>query len=355
MRATGAGISYNGQSMYILENVPLNNYSTMRLGGTAAYLTEINNKQQVPEAAAWALERGLPIMMIGEGSNIIWDDDGYPGLVIVNKLSGITSSGDYDTGVYLTAASGEHWDSFVAHTTDQGLTGIEFLSLIPGTVGATPVQNVGAYGAEVSNTITTIEAYDTVAKKFVILRGSECAFGYRTSRFKTTDKGRFLITAVTFFLQKGQPQPPFYGALQHYLDGHGITDMTPANIREAVIAIRSSKLPDPAVVANNGSFFANPIIPAADFTQLLDDYPEIPHWEVSGNKVKISAAWLIEQAGFKDYHDPETGMATWAKQPLVLVNESAQTTAQLKAFKQKLVDTVAGTFGITLEQEPELV
>lgn len=342
-------------SMYILENVPLHNYSTMRLGGTAAFLTEINDKQQVVEAAGWAAERGLPLMMIGEGSNIIWDDDGYPGLVVVNKLSGITSSGDYDTGMYITAASGENWDSFVAHTTQQGLTGIEFLSLIPGTVGATPVQNVGAYGAEVSSTITTIEAYDTAEKKFVILRGSDCNFGYRTSRFKTTDKERYLITAVTFFLQKGAPQPPFYSALQRYLDEHAITDITPTSVREAVIAIRSSKLPDPAVVANNGSFFANPIIPSFDFTQLLADYPDIPHWDAGNDKVKISAAWLIEQTGFKDYHDEETGMATWAKQPLVLVNESAQKTAQLKLFKQKIVDAVAAKFHVALEQEPELV
>lgn len=342
--------------MYILENVPLGNYSTMRLGGTAAFLTEVNTRQEIIEAANWAAEKNLPMILIGQGSNIIWDDDGYPGLVAVNKVLGITSSGDYDTGMYLTAASGENWDSFVAHSVEQGLTGIEFLSLIPGTVGATPVQNVGAYGAEVSSTITTLEAYDTVEKKLVILRGSDCGFGYRTSRFKTTDKGRYLITAVTFFLQKGNPKGPFYGALETYFREHGITSgFTPAVIREAVIAIRSSKLPDPALIANNGSFFANPIIPATNFTQLLADHPLVPYWEVAGDKIKISAAWLIEQAGFKDYHDEETGMATWAKQPLVLVNEHAETTAQLKAFRQKIVDTVQSKFGITLEQEPELI
>lgn len=342
--------------MYILENVPLGNYSTMRLGGAAAFLTEVSSRQEIIEAANWAAEKNLPMMLIGEGSNIIWDDDGYPGLVAVNKVTGITSSGDYDTGIYLTAASGENWDNFVKHCVKQGLTGIEFLSLIPGTVGATPVQNVGAYGAEVSSTITTIEAYDTIEKKLVILRGSDCGFGYRTSRFKTTDKGRYLITAVTFFLQKGNPTGPFYGALETYLREHGITtEPTPDVIREAVIAIRSSKLPDPAVIANNGSFFANPVIPSFDFTQILADYPTIQYWEVADDKVKISAAWLIEQAGFKDIHDKETGMATWHKQPLVLVNEHAETTAQLKAFRQKIIDAVRTKFGITLEQEPELV
>lgn len=341
--------------MFILENVPLATYSTMRLGGTAAFLTDIVSKQDITESVAWAAERGLPIIMIGDGSNIIWDDDGYPGLVLVNKLKGIETSGDYDTGTYLTAASGENWDQFVAKTVDMGLTGIEFLSLIPGTVGATPVQNVGAYGAEVSTIITTIEAYDMTEKRFMTLRGSECDFGYRTSRFKTTDHGRFLITSVTFFLQKGNPQPPFYAALQSYLLEHGVTDITPKTVRDAVIAIRSSKLPDPAVVANNGSFFANPIVESSDFTQIIADHPDIPHWTMDGGKVKIAAAWLVEQAGFKDYHDAETGMGTWPKQSLVLVNESATTTAQLKTFKKRIVDAVQAKFNITLIQEPELI
>lgn len=327
----------------------------MRLGGTAAFLTDVTTKQDITEAVAWAAERSFPLIMIGEGSNIIWDDDGYPGLVLVNKLKGVEVSGEYDTGIYLTSASGEHWDDFVDKTVEMGLTGIEFLSLVPGTVGGTPVQNVGAYGAEVSSTITTLEAYDLQENKFLTLRGSECNFGYRTSRFKTTDRGRFFITSVTFFLQKGNPQPPFYSALQNYLTEHSVTEITPQTVREAVIAIRSSKLPDPAIVANNGSFFANPIIESADFTQLLADFPDIPNWPTSDNKFKISAAWLIEQAGFKDYHDAETGMATWAKQSLVLVNESATTTAQLKVFKKKIVDAVKAKFNITLVQEPELI
>lgn len=327
----------------------------MRLGGIAAYMTDVSTRQEVSEAISWADERGLPAIMIGDGSNIIWNDDGYPGLVMVNKIQGFEVTGEYDTGTYITAGSGMNWDQFVAQTVDMGLTGVEFLSLVPGTVGATPVQNVGAYGAEVATTITTIEAYDTQTKSFVTLRGSECQFGYRTSRFKTIDRGRFFITAVTFFLQKGNPSPPFYGALQSYFDEHQITDITPAVIREAVITIRTSKLPDPAVVANNGSFFANPIIEGRDFTQLIADYPTIAHWNVEDGKVKISAAWLLEQAGFKDFHDAETGMGTWPKQPLVLVNEHAEKTAQLIAFKQRIVDAVVQKFGITLQQEPELI
>ncbi len=341
--------------MFILENVPLTGYSTMRLGGVAAYVTDVSNRHDVVEAIAWAEQRQLPVMMIGEGSNIVWKDEGYPGLLLINKIEGFEVTGEYDTGTYITAGAGMNWDSFVAQTVTKGLSGLEFLSLVPGTVGATPVQNVGAYGAEVSSTITTIEAYDTQTKGFVTLRGSDCEFGYRTSRFKTTDKNRFFITGVTFFLQKTTPQPPFYGALQTYFDQNNITEISIQTIRDAVIAIRSAKLPDPAQVANNGSFFANPIIDQGAFAQLSADFPDVPHWAIENDMVKISAAWLIEQAGFKDFHDQETGMGTWPKQPLVLVNEHAESTAQLLAFKQKILDAVSSKFNITLVQEPELL
>lgn len=326
----------------------------MRLGGNAAYLTDISSRQEIAEAVAWAEERQLPVMMIGDGSNIVWDDDGYPGLILVNKIEGYEVTGDYEDSQYITAAAGMNWDAFVAKTVEAGLSGIEFMSLIPGTVGATPVQNVGAYGGEVSNVITTIEAYDKNQKQFVTLRASDCGFDYRTSIFKTTDRGRYFISSVTFCLQKNAPQPPFYASVQAYFDEHKVTTPTAASVREAVIAIRSAKLPDPAVVANNGSFFANPIVSNADGLQLVADYPEIPHWQTDKG-IKISAAWLIETAGFKDVHDEETGMATWAKQPLVLVNEHAQTTAQLKTFRQKILDAVKQKFGITLIQEPELI
>ena len=326
----------------------------MRLGGTAAYLTDITNASEIAEAVAWAKDKGLPIMMIGGGSNIIWDDDGYPGLVMVNKIEGITQTGSYDNGIYLTAGGGVDWDIFVKHSVDLGLTGIEYLSLIPGSVGATPVQNVGAYGHEVSETIVTLQAYDTQSGSIVTLRAGECGFGYRTSIFKTTAKNRYFITAVTFLLQKSEPNGPYYAALQKYFDEHSITEPTRQIVRDAVIAIRSSKLPDPKLIANNGSFFANPITTSEKYFDLTQDYPDIPHWQTE-NGVKLSAAWLIEQVGFKDHHDTETGMATWHLQPLVLVNENAQTTQQLLSFKQKIVSAVEQQFGIILEQEPELI
>ena len=346
-------IRYNA-GMNIQQNVSLRQYSTMRLGGTAAFVTDITSRIELQEALAWAEERGLPVMMIGGGSNIIWKDEGFAGLLLINKIMRYEEQADGED-FYLTVGAGEDWDSVVARTVDKNVSGLECLSLIPGTAGATPVQNVGAYGQEIANVLVSVEAYDTQTKTFVSIPGFECGFGYRTSRFKTTDRGRFMITALTLHLTRLQPQPPFYQALERYFTERQITEYSPQIIRDAVIAIRQSKLPDPAHVANNGSFFANPLIDEGTFAQLQADYPNVPHWPTDDGRIKIPAAWLLEQAGFKDFHDPQTGMGTWPMQPLVLVNEEAKTTAQLIMFKKKITDAVKEKFGISLEQEPEIL
>ena len=213
----------------------------------------------------------------------------------------------------------------------------------------------GAYGQDISQTLTTVEAFDTEVGDFVNIPGSDCGFGYRNSRFKGEDRSRFYITAVTLHLRKGSMGPPFYAALSTYLKEHDITDYSPMSIRKAVIDIRSSKLPDPAIVKNNGSFFANPIVDSNDLVRIKAGYPEVPLWTMPDGSAKLSAAWLIEQAGFKDNKDSETGMATWSKQPLVLVNETATKTADLLSYKKKIVDAIHDKFGVTLIQEPELL
>jgi len=341
--------------MNILQNVSLKLHSTMRLGGTAAYLVDVHDRKELEEAITWADQNQLPMMMIGSGSNIIWKDEGFGGLIMVNKIMRYEEQVEDDENFYIHIGSGENWDEVVARTTAKGMTGIEALSLIPGTAGATPVQNVGAYGQEIADSLVSVEAYDTQKKQFVTIPGMDCAFGYRTSRFKTTDHGRFFITGLTLHLLHHNPQPPFYRALQGYLDEHNLTNPTPETIRQAVIAIRNSKLPDPAHVANNGSFFANPIIDEGQFAQFIADNPGAPSWPTEDGRYKLPAAWLLEHAGFKDVHDTETGMGTWPQQPLVLVNENAQTTAQLLNFRQRIIDTVKQKFDITLQQEPELL
>ncbi len=341
--------------MNIKENVSLAAYSTMRLGGPARYLAEAASEQDLVKLVSWAQEKNLPFLMIGGGSNIVWRDEGFSGLIIVNCLRGREIVRQDDDTVVMKAGSGETWDDLVAWSVNKGLSGIEFLSAIPGKVGAAPVQNIGAYGAELSSVLKEVSAYDSKEDAFGSITAEACGFSYRTSRFKTTDKGRFLITSLTLELSRANPKPPFYDSLQAYFDERGISDFTPAVVREAVIAIRRIKLPDPRVVANNGSFFTNPIVSQKKFEELKAKFPEIKGWPASEGRIKLAAGWLVEKAGFRGVHDKETGMATNPNQALVLINEHAKSTADLLKFKQKIVDKVSEEFGVTLEQEPELL
>lgn len=333
----------------VAENVSLAAHSTMRLGGPARFYAEVFDEEGVIKAIAFARDRAVPVRVIGFGSNIVWGDKGFDGLVIANRIPGIAID---DTTV--SVGAGVEWDECVEETVAHELSGLEFLSLIPGTTGAVPVQNVGAYGAEVRDTITIVRAYDMQKNAFVDITNDQCRFAYRASRFNGEDAGRFVITNVTFALSFDVPKPPFYRSLQQYLDDHGREEYSPRTIRDAVISIRRSKLPDPDVVPNCGSFFKNPVISADAWKHIESKYPDAPHWDVEGG-VKLSAAWLLDKAGFKQFRDPDTGMATYDKQPLVLINDGASSTADLLAFKQKIVDATEKQFGITLVQEPEFI
>jgi UDP-N-acetylmuramate dehydrogenase len=294
--------------------------------------------------------------MIGGGSNIVWSDQGYPGLVIVNRIPGYEHQ-DQGDQQFLIIGAGENWDAVVKQSVDDGLSGLEQLSLIPGTSGATPVQNVGAYGREIADVLVCVQAYDKQLKQLVVIPTSDCDFSYRNSRFKGKDKGRFFITSLTVSLSKSGPVPPYYTSVQAYLDQRGLKgkDVTAAVIRQAVIDIRSAKLPDPKEVANCGSFFHNPIIPMSQLNEIRHTFPAIQYWQIGDDQAKVSAGWLLDKLGLKGYHEPNTGMAIWDKQALVLVNESATSTAQLIAFRDAIQKSVKDTFGITLVQEPELI
>lgn len=341
--------------MQVQENVSLKKYSTMRLGGDARYFAKAKTKNDLVELWQWAGQKDVSAIVIGEGSNILWRDEGFDGLVIVNQVKGFDVEKVDDTTALFTIGAGEDWDAVVAETVEQGYSGIEQLSLIPGTTGATPVQNVGAYGREIKDVLVSLEALDSESGDFVTIPNEDCGFTYRDSRFKSGDRGRFFIASITLRLTTSNPQPPFYFSVQDYLEQHNITQPTAADVRKAVVSVRTKKLPDPDVIANNGSFFGNPIISHKQFAGLQDQYPDIVSWPAGHEQVKISAAWMIEQAGFKDFHDRTTGMATWDKQPLVLINESAKTTADALAFRDKIIESVEHHFGITLAQEPELI
>lgn len=339
----------------ITENVSLASHSTMRLGGPARYLAEARSDEEVQDLVSWAKSKKLKIIMIGHGSNIVWRDEGFDGLVIVNQIAGREILSQDEASATIKLGGGEVWDEAVAWTVRQGLSGLEFLSLIPGTVGAAPVQNIGAYGAELSTSLKSVGVYDTQENCFESILKDGCNFSYRNSRFKSTDRGRYMILNVVLKLKKTNPQPPFYESLQTYFDEHQINDYTPSAVREAVIAIRSAKLPDPKQVANNGSFFTNPIISTTKFESLKSKFPDIKGWPAGDNKIKVAAGWLVEKAGFRGVHDEQTGMSTWDKQALVLVNEHARTTKDLLEFRQKIIFKVDELFDIVLEQEPELL
>jgi UDP-N-acetylmuramate dehydrogenase len=341
--------------MQILENVDLRLYSTMRLGGRGRWLAEAHTPDDVKNLIDWAKQRDAPFIVIGQGSNIVWLDTGFPGLVIVNRLKDIEVLSEDEDSLTLRAGAGEIWDEVVAWSVNRSLSGIEFLSKIPGLAGAAPVQNIGAYGADLSEAITEVAVYDTQTGAFETILADGCQFAYRTSRFKTTDKGRFVIMSLTLKLKKTNPHPPFYESLQKYLTDHAISEHTPKTIREAVADIRKIRLPDPSVVNNNGSFFTNPIVDKANYEKLKARYPEIKAWPMEDGRFKLGAGWMVEQAGFKEVHDDQTGMATWPGNALVMVNEHAQKTTDLLTFKQKILDEVQNKFGVTLEQEPELL
>lgn len=347
--------------MFILENVPLREYSTMKLGGTARALTEINNRSEVSEAVAWAKERNLPVLMIGGGSNIFWKDEGFEGLVLVNKIMGYQEFSEDEENTYITVGAGENWDSVVERAVATGKSGLEYLSYIPGTAGGAPVQNIGAYGHELSETAVSIEVFDTQTNALANIQAFDCGFGYRTSRFKTTDRGRYFITGMTLHLTKPLPEGTHYHWLEEYFAKNNIQSPTPADIRNAVIEIRKQRLPDPTRIANNGSFFANPIVSVDVYETIIMNHPKLASWptpcfwRLPDGNYKIAAGALLEYAGFKDFHDPETGMATWYAQSLVFINENAKTTADLLAFKQKIADKIQELFGIALVQEPELL
>lgn len=336
--------------MDIKTDIPLAEYLTMKIGGTADYFTSITSVEQLKEAIGFAQTRSLHFFVIGGGSNIIDHDEPYNGLIIHNKLKGFEIVSDTPQTTVIKLGAGEIWDDVVRRSVEMNLTGIEAMSAIPGTCGGAPVQNVGAYGQEISDTMLSLEAYDTQTNQFVELSSEDCEFSYRHSIFRGWAFGRYIITSITIELYKSAPQPPFYAALQKYLDEAGIEDYTPQTIREAVVAIRASKLPDPVMQPNSGSFFKNSMVEKWQIDELLPTYPEMPHYEMPNGKYKIPTGWLIEQTGVKG--SLVSGMRINPANALVLINESATSYKDLADAREFIINSVRDMFNITIEQEP---
>lgn len=336
--------------MEIHTNIPLKNYTTMHLGGPARFMTDIHTPEEVAEVCRNAKAQHLPIFVLGGGSNVIVRDDGFNGIVVRNRIPGFEILSDDPSKTVIKAGAGEEWDEVVRRTVEMDLTGIEAMSAIPGTAGAAPVQNIGAYGQELAETLLSLDAYDTHTDQFITLANADCSFSYRNSIFRSTATGRYVITSITLQLFKAAPQPPFYKPVQDYFDAHGITLYTPQVIRDTVIAIRHDKLPDPAKRPNTGSFFKNAIVEDWQLADLKKEYPDIPTYEMPDGRFKVPTGWLIEQAGLKGQllH----GMRVHDKNALVLINESAASYQDLAAARAEIMGAVRDKFRIAIEQEP---
>ncbi|HEU5121847.1 MAG TPA: UDP-N-acetylmuramate dehydrogenase [Candidatus Saccharimonadales bacterium] len=336
--------------MDIHTNIPLKNYTTMRLGGNARFMADARTPDELAEVCRNALSQHLPIFILGGGSNLIVSDKGFNGLVIRNRIPGFEVISDDPSHTTIKIGAGENWDDVVKRTVEMNLSGIEALSAIPGTAGAAPVQNIGAYGQEISETLLSLEAYDIQNDTFVTLQNSDCHFSYRHSIFRGEASGRYAIISITIQLYKTTPQPPFYKAVQDYLDRHNITIYTPQVIRDTVIAIRKEKLPDPAERPNTGSFFKNAIIEEWQLKDLQATYPDVPFYTMPDGRFKIPTGWLIEQAGLKG--NVLHGMKIHDKNALVLINESAKSYTDLAAARNEIIGAVRDKFRIHIEQEP---
>ncbi len=291
------------------------------------------------------------LFLLGGGSNMLLTSD-IEKLVVHLNLKGIIVNDTKSDVVFVTAEAGENWHNFVTWCISQNYGGLENLSLIPGNVGASPIQNIGAYGVEIKDTFHQLEALEIATGKIAVFTNKDCEFGYRNSVFKNKYKGKFIITNVTFKLTKKNHNINIsYGAIKDYLQN--IKKPTLKNISEAVISIRQSKLPDPKEIGNSGSFFKNPVVALNDFQILKTSYPKIPHYVVSENEIKIPAGWLIEQCGFKGKRFGETGVHK--KQALVLVNYGNATGKEIYELAKKIQQTVLNKFAVSLEIEVNVI
>ncbi len=322
----------------------------MRLGGKARWVIEISNREDLLEALDFAKQQNLPWFILGDGSNVIAGGD-YNGVIILNRITGFEHIDEDDSSVTYRIGAGEVWDHIVERLCALELSGVEAMSAIPGRAGSTPVQNVGAYGQEIADTLIELEAYDTQTGTFVTLERDDCVFSYRNSLFKNPETRHHIITSITLRLNKAWMKPPFYSSLESYLSKHAISEYSPNTIRIAVIAIRTEKLPPVDQIASAGSFFKNPIVTSDVADSLLAHYPDMPHWSMPDNRVKLAAGWLIEQTGLKGFS--KYGMAVYPKNALVLTNVNATSTDDLEKFKTEIIAAVQAKFAITLEQEPE--
>jgi UDP-N-acetylmuramate dehydrogenase len=344
--------------MQFLEQVPLAPYTTFQIGGPARWFAEAASEDDIAAAIAFAGERRLPLFVLGGGSNLLVSDAGFSGLVLRIALRGIAST-QQDGRLIVSAAAGEDWDGFVAYAVAADGAGVECLSGIPGTVGGTPVQNVGAYGQEVSQTIVTVRAFDRKSAEFVDLPAASCGFTYRRSIFNSTQREHYVVSRVDYALRQGSPANFVYADLARFFAARNVVAPTLGEVRDAVRSIRAQKgmliVPGDADCRSAGSFFKNPIVPVTVLDSLAQELGiekrSIPAYPAQEGEVKLSAAWLIERAGFqKGYALGNAGISS--RHTLALINRGGASAAEVTALRDKVIDVVGSRFAVRLEPEP---
>ncbi len=336
----------------LLRDADLAGRNTFGVAARAPWLLEVNDTGSLAEALDLAQVRDLPLLMLGGGSNLLFAGD-PPGAVVALRAAGMHVIDDDGMQAVVRADAGADWHGLVMWSLDQGLCGLENLALIPGITGAAPIQNIGAYGVEVGERIVAVEAWDRQVQRMVRLDRAGCAFGYRDSAFKR-DPERWIVTAVELALSRHAAPRLDYAGIGEELAAMGVDAPTPSLVCEAVCRIRRRKLPDPAVVGNAGSFFKNPIVPAAQAAALQAAHPGLPQFAAGDDALrKLSAAWMIDACGWKGHRDGDAGVSP--QHALVLVNHGHATGAALLALARGIADSVRARFGVDLEPEPRIV
>jgi len=340
----------------IQEHISLKGYNTFGINVAAKYFAEFNSVDELSELLELkklaTTSYPLPTFLLGGGSNILFTKD-FDGLILKNNIRGIKTVHEDPHHVHVQVGAGENWHGFVQHCIKNSWAGVENLSLIPGNVGASPMQNIGAYGVEIKNVFHSLEALDLKEKKLVNFSLNDCEFGYRESIFKKKYKNEFAITSVTYRLDKIPAFNTSYGAIAQELEKMGVKQLSIKAISDAVIRIRTSKLPDPAVIGNAGSFFKNPHVPADEFNKLKERFPKIIGYVQDNGDYKLAAGWMIEYCGWKGFRRGDAGCHTW--QSLVLVNYGNATGKEILDLSEEILQSVKERFGVMLEREVNII
>lgn len=332
------------------QEVSLASYTTLGVGGVAEYFAIASSEEELTLLTEYAREHDLRVSVLGGGSNLVVSDSGVKGLVIKNEIKGISHETENEK-VLVTAGAGDGWDTFVEHTVEEGWWGLENLSAIPGTVGATPIQNVGAYGVEVGNLIEEVRVYSLREQKFLTLTQAECRFGYRDSVFKSEEGKGLVVVSVTYSLSTTPDPQIHYKDLAEYFSNHsGIPSQL--EIRNAVIEIRSKKFPDWKQLGTAGSFFKNPIVSTEHFNELSKQYVGLPGYPTDEGMVKVSLGWILDKVC--DLRGARAGqVGTYENQSLVLINYGGATSVDINSFAEKIKETVLAKTKISIEMEPQ--